>query len=273
MDNKFLKGLFTGIVTSILMVSIYLLALNITELNSSGIALEGDKESGLTEKIETLQRNVDKYYYEDEHIDVDKMLEYAYKGYIEGLGDPYSTYMTSEELELLQEDYEGKYSGIGAYIEYDTETSTFMLIPMIGSPAEEAGILPGDLILQVNGEEAYQFNSNELVSRIKGEEGTEVELKIYREETSEYLDITVVRDTILTPTVNHEMLEDNIGYIQITQFKETTHSQFVEALEELEEQGQEGLIIDLRNNPGGLMTSVVSIADELLPKGLIVLKG
>jgi len=145
-----------------------------------------------------------------------------------------------------------------------------VLSPFDGSPGSIAGLLPKDKIIAVDNKEVTGMSLEEVVTLIKGEKGTEVVLTIYRPSESKELDIPIVRDTIDLQTVAHEMLDDNIGYIEITGFQTVTYEQFMEALNDLESQGLNGLIIDLRNNPGGLINIVSSIADQLLPEGLIV---
>jgi len=187
------------------------------------------------------------------------------------LEDPYSVYYTPEELEELMTQMSGIYYGIGSYVSLDTETSLPKISGIISNtPAEEAGLRENDLIYQVDDVPTYGLSLDEAVSYIRGEEGTEVLLTIIREGENDYLKIPVIRRKVESPTVEYEMLEDGIGYLQIVEFDEVTPGQFSEAMESLKNSGMEKLIIDLRGNPGGSLTDVVDIAGMLLPEGLIV---
>ena len=153
----------------------------------------------------------------------------------------------------------------------DTVTQLPMLSGVFsGSPAEEAGLRDGDIIYKVDGDEVTGLSLDEAVSLIKGPEGTIVHLTIYREGETDYLEVDVERRRVESPTVEYEMLEDNMGYIQIVEFDDVTVDQFTEALAVLKGSGMESLILDLRSNPGGNLDAVVDICDRILPKGLIV---
>ena len=164
---------------------------------------------------------------------------------------------------------DGTYEGIGAYIGYgDTRDILLIVSPMEDSPAEAAGLEPLDRILYVDGVEVSGMSTDEVVKLIKGPKDSDVVITVGRD--GEELDITVIRDKIVVPTVRHELMEDNIGYIRLSGFDRVTYDQFKEALDDLETQGQEGLVIDLRFNPGGLTNIVAAIADELLPDDLTI---
>lgn len=166
---------------------------------------------------------------------------------------------------------EGIYYGIGAYLMLDPDTGLGKVSGVIeNTPAEEAGLRADDLIYLVDGETTMGLELSEIVARVKGEEGTTVHLTIYREGETDYLEIDVERRKIEAPTVKYEMLKNNIGYIQITEFDEVTTDQFTEALAVVKGSGAKGLILDLRGNPGGSLNTVIDIARQLLPKGLIV---
>lgn len=220
-------------------------------------------------KLDVIEETIDKYYLED--VDEQTLENGIYKGMVESLGDPYSTYYAPDELEQIQEKTEGIYYGIGAYIGIDTETSLPRLTGIIdGTPAQESGLRAGDLIYQVDGTEVQGMELEQVTSLVKGEEGTAVHLTIIREGESDYLEIDVVRRQVESPTVNQEMLDDRIGYIQITEFDTVTLDQFTEALAVCRGKGMEGLILDLRGNPGGNLSTVCEIARQILPEGLIV---
>lgn len=235
---------------------------------------ELETESAVTdevmEKMKKIEAVIDAYYYQEE-TDKELLIEDAYKGMVESLGDPYSTYYSVEELNDLMEQTEGIYYGIGAYVSLDQKTGYAKISGVIeGTPAEAADLRDGDIIYEVDGVSAYGLELTEVVSMIKGEEGTTVHLTLIRDGEKDYVEKDVVRRQIESPTVNYEMLDGQMGYIQITEFDDVTADQYAEGLAVLKEQGMKGLILDLRSNPGGNLNTVVDIARMLLPKGLIV---
>ena len=235
---------------------------------------ELETESAVTdevmEKMKKIEAVIDAYYYQEEP-DKELLIEDAYKGMVESLGDPYSTYYSVEELNDLMEQTEGIYYGIGAYVSLDQKTGYAKISGVIeGTPAEAADLRDGDIIYEVDGVSAYGLELTEVVSMIKGEEGTTVHLTLIRDGEKDYVEKDVVRRQIESPTVNYEMLDGQMGYIQITEFDDVTADQYAEGLAVLKEQGMKGLILDLRSNPGGNLNTVVDIARMLLPKGLIV---
>lgn len=223
----------------------------------------------LIQKLRTLESAIDVYYYQEE-LDYEEMQNGILSGFVEALGDPYSAYYTKEDFRKVTEDNQGIYYGIGAYINIDSTLSRPKISGVIkNTPAEEVGLRENDVIVNVNEISTYEMTADEVVTYIRGEEGTEVSLTIFREGEPEYLRFTVKRRKVESPTVESEM-KGEIGYIQITGFEEVTVHQFSEAYEGLKKQGMKGLIIDLRSNPGGLLTSVLDIGRMILPKGLIV---
>lgn len=230
---------------------------------------ELDPYNQVIEKLAFLEYLVDSYYLEE--VDQDKIAEGIYKGFISSLKDPYSTYFTAEEYKSLMESSSGVYCGIGATVSQDVNTGIITIVkPFKNGPAFSEGLLPGDIIYKVEGEEVTGVDLTEVVSRMKGLEGTKVNITIVREGESEPMDFTITRQEIEVPTIEVQMLEDKIGYIIISEFDEVTVNQFIEAVDKLEKEGMKGLVVDLRNNPGGLLSAVVRMLDRLLPKGLIV---
>lgn len=222
-------------------------------------------------KLETLEELINKQYYKDEDIDTDAMIEGMYAGLVDSLGDPYSVYYTAEEWQEMLTETEGIYYGIGAYVSLDTTTGFAKISGVIANtPAEEAGLRENDIIYLVDGETTQGYELTEVTSMIKGEEGTTVHLTIYREGEPDYLEMDVTRRKIESPTVNYEMYDNGVGYIQITEFDEVTSDQFAEALAVIKGSRAKGLILDLRSNPGGSLPVVVDISRSILPKGLIV---
>ncbi|MGN0331355.1 MAG: S41 family peptidase [Kineothrix sp.] len=275
--NGFLGGIFAGVLLTLLIafaaytVQQFCSLVKLGERIRSG---EAGEEGLLTqetkEKLEVIEETISRYYYQAD-IDKGAMAEGMYAGVVASLGDPYSTYYTEEDLDALMEQTEGVYYGIGAYVSVDAETGLALISGVIeATPAEEAGLRDGDIIYMVDGETTQGLDLSEVVARIKGLEGTTVQLTIYREGEEDYLEFDVERREIESPTVSYELYDGSIGYIQITEFDDITVDQFTEAMAVLSEQGMEGLILDLRGNPGGNLSTVVEIAKQLLPEGLIV---
>ncbi len=220
-------------------------------------------------KIEELLAYMDIYYYED--YDSEAVKNALLKGTLEGLGDPYSVYYSPEEYTSLQTSTAGQYHGIGVGLRQNAETMEVSVVKVYGdTPAEEAGLMDGDQILMVGDVDASSMELSLLVEKIRGEEGTKVRLLVYRESTGESLEFHVERRNVELSSVSSELLEGKIGYIQISEFHANTAKQFEDQAAALRTQGMEGLIVDLRGNPGGLVTSVVQILDDILPEGLIV---
>lgn len=235
-------------------------------VQSSGSDSAVNRES--VNKLSVLEQYLDRYYYKSSEITREDKENGIYKGLFESLEDVYSCYYTPEEYKMLAEQTQGVYYGIGAYVSQDVETGICAISGVIkNSPAEAAGLMEGDLIYKVDGEDMSGLDIDEVVSHIRGEEGTEVTLTLVR--NGEEIEVKLKRGRVDTPTVESEMLDDGIGYLQITEFDDVTVSQFTENFEELKGQGMKGLIIDLRGNPGGSVTSVCAVAEQLLPKGLI----
>lgn len=219
------------------------------------------------EKIDTLMQVIDYYYLYD--YDEDEMIDAIYKAVMDSLGDPYSIYYTEEEYNSFLESSSGSYCGIGVVVQQNMQTGIVTAVrPYQNCPGYEAGIRPGDLILAVDGTDITGMDLNAAVALIRGEEGTSVTITLQRDE--EKFDVEVTRRQIDVETVTYRMLDDNIGYIQVDEFDEVTAKQFSEALDTLIDQGMEALVIDIRNNPGGLLNVVVDMLDEILPEGVIV---
>lgn len=239
--------------------------------NADKVSADSVVNDATLKKLETLEELIEDQYYRDEDIDTDAMIEGMYAGMVDSLGDPYSVYYTAEEWQDMLSETEGIYYGIGAYVSLDTTTGFAKISGVIkDTPAEEAGLRENDIIYLVEGETTQGLELSEVVSRIKGEEGTIVHLTIYREGEPDYLEIDVTRRKIESPTVSYEMYDNGVGYIQITEFDEVTTDQFKEALAVIKGSHAKGLILDLRSNPGGSLPVVVDIARLILPKGLVV---
>lgn len=243
------------------------IAVNATALDKD----QSQRYSEILEKISELDSVLDTYYLEADNIDPDEMMDTLYKGYISGLDERYTAYYTPEEYEQLMNDSQGVYVGIGVTVTTDQETGNMVIVTVTeDGPGEAAGLLEGDTIISIEGESVQNMDLDTAVSKIQGEEGTEVTIGVYRESTGETLEKTMTRRKMDAQTVAYSMLEDNIGYIQITAFDEVTVEQFDNAVSDLQSQNIRGLIVDVRGNPGGNVDSVCSILDRLLPEGLLV---
>jgi len=275
-NGNFVLGLVVGIASTALIIGCVFAFTRVYEMVGSGNVVEKKINDSVVnedteEKLAAIEDVIEEYYYQDADIDVDAMTEGMYAGMVNSLGDPYSVYYTEEEWDDLMQETEGVYYGIGAYLMIDPNTGLGKISGVIdNTPAQEAGLRADDLLYLVDGVSTMGMELSEIVAMVKGEEGTTVHLTIYREGESDYLEIDVERRKIESPTVSYEMLEDNIGYIQITEFDEVTTDQFIEALAVIKGSDARGLILDLRGNPGGSLSAVVDIAREILPKGLIV---
>ncbi|MBR1909719.1 MAG: S41 family peptidase [Lachnospiraceae bacterium] len=220
-------------------------------------------------KIDELYNIIDSTYIED--VDKEDLQEGLYKGLLESLDDPYSVYYTKEEFNQMMEDTSGTFEGIGAYLTQDPDTQVITVVkPIKNSPAEAAGILADDVLVEVDGEDITGQDLNLVVSKLRGPKGTEVKVGVYREGEKDVLTFDIVRDEITTLSVDYEMFDDDIGYIAISEFADATAEQFNEAYDDLESQGMKSLIIDLRSNGGGYVDVSVEIADKLVKEGVIV---
>ena len=272
--RRFISGIIIGFLCAVLVVSAAVFYLIYTN-KAIRRNLIGSGESGLlteesVSKIQALESVIDTYYYKSD-LDKQDQINGLYKGLMASLNDPYSEYYTEEELLDLTADVQGIYFGIGAYVSFDSNISMARISGVMpGSPAEKAELCIDDIIYEVDKESTQGLSLEEVVSRIKGEAGTTVHLTLVRNGVSDYVEVDVERAQIEVPTVSTEVLEDNIGYLKITEFDEVTTTQFLDGMTELRAQNIEGLIIDLRSNPGGSLATVCDIARQLLPEGVIV---
>ena len=221
------------------------------------------------EKINKIYRLVENTYIEN--ADKEAVRDGMYKGMMEALDDPYSVYYTKEEFEEMMESSSGEFEGIGAYLQQDPDTMVITVSrPIKHSPAEEVGILSGDRIVEVDGEDITGQDLNLVVSKVRGPKGTHVNIGVVREGEKDIITFEIERATVHSESVESEMYDNNIGYIFITAFEDETDEQFIEAYEELKEKGMKSLILDLRTNGGGYVDTSVAIADRLVKEGDIV---
>ncbi len=271
--GSFIRGLVIGILASLVVCSFVMSGANTAEDGtSSDVAFYPG--SAITEnvvaKLQALEQTIDEYYYLNEVTD-EEYETGIYKGMLQALGDDYSEYYTEEEVQSLLEQIEGTFYGIGAYISIDTASGLPKISGVIkGAPAEEVDLRTNDLIYEVDGQSTYNMSLTEVVSLIKGNEGTEVTLTIVRNGESDYLDIKVTRRQVETPTIEYQKMEDGMAYIIISEFDDITVTQFADALAQARNDGMQGLILDVRANPGGSLDAVVKMLQQILPKGDIV---
>jgi len=222
----------------------------------------------ITSELKNFRRIIDKYYLGE--VDDEKLKEGAIKGYIEGLNDPYTEYISKEDMKDYLEDTMGNFVGIGIYMVKDTKTDKIMVLsPIKNSPAEKAGVQPGDYIIKVNDITYTAEQMTEASNKIKGEEGSTVKLELLR--GNETITYEIKRENIKVNPVEAKILQNNIGYIKFSSFDEDTAEDFKKKYEELNKQGIKSLIIDLRNNGGGIVTEALEIADYFTPKDSILL--
>lgn len=282
MKESFFKkhGFFLGVLTSMICLILVCLGIKIGlkisgqvlvigEAGTSTVETSGLLNQSVIDKIDALYHQINiKYFDKVNQEDIHTAL---YKGLFQSLGDPYSVYYTPEEYAETQIDTSGKYYGIGAGVSQNLTTMEVTITKVYrGTPSEEAGLMNGDKIISVEGIDATTVEVSELVNHIRGEEGTKVHMVIYRPSTGETLEFDVMRKNVVLPSVEEEILDDGIGYIQITGFQEDTHKQFANVVEKMKTQGVKGLIIDVRGNPGGRLDTVWYLSDYILPQGLVV---
>lgn len=219
-------------------------------------------------KVNEINTYIDNYYYFD--IDPEVQEESFYDGIMNGLDDPYSVYYTKEEYQDLLEDNSGEYFGVGAVVTQDATMKVTVVRPIKGSPAEAAGVKADDVIVEVDGTEITDQELSLVVEMIRGEKGTTAHIKVYRPSEDKYIEFDIKRAEVENVSVDYRMLDNKVGYISVTQFYENTPKEYKEAVENLEKQGAKGLIVDLRDNPGGLLNAVVEMCAYTLDGGNIV---
>ena len=234
----------------------------------SSLISNSNNDDELTKTLKGIEEIIDKYYLKD--VDEQKAIDGAIQGYIEALGDEYTEYIPADEMKEYTQDIMGNFVGIGIYMIQNTEENTIeVLSPIKDSPAEKAGILAGDIIVGVDGVNYTGDEIDTVANNIKGEEGTTVKIEIRRGE--ETLTFDIERAKVITNPVLSEKLENNIGYLQITSFDEGTAEDFKNKFNSLKDQEITSLIIDLRNNGGGIVEEALQIIDYIVPKGQEIL--
>lgn len=271
-NGNFLKGVFCGVCAAAVVCAAGFGIRDRWTDWTTGSEDQGELHVDLDtveEKIGQIEEIVNAYYLDD--IQSDQVEDQIYKGMVQGLGDDYGEYYTAQELQKVQESNSGIYNGIGVALTQDAQTGVITVVNCYeGTPAYEAGISAGDVVYKVDDAEVSGEDLANVVAKIKNNGEDSVKLTIVREGESDYLEFSVERADVKVPTVAFEMLENQVGYIAISSFEEVTEEQFLEAKEALTEQGMEKLVIDLRNNLGGVLDTVCNILNEMLPEGIIV---
>lgn len=272
--SRFLPGFLVGMLATMVITAgvVVGIVFSGTDIN---ITAKKQNNKSATEaslsKLSSLESIIDLYYLDK--VDNKKLEEGIYKGLFSGLDDPYSVYYTADEYAKLQEDIDGVFVGMGAYVSQNTETGIIIVTKAFdNSPAKKAGIKDGDIIYKVEDKEVTGEDVDKVVSMIKGKENTKVKLTIYRQSEKKYIDVEITRAKVEVPSIEAKILnkKKGIAYIQIVEFQENTYKQFASAIEKLKKQGMKSVIFDVRNNPGGRYDIVCQILDDLLPEGTLV---
>lgn len=233
-----------------------------TNVSTSTDANNAATDDEIKKKTEKIQGYIDEYFYFE--TDPARQEESVYDGIMAGLDDPYSVYYNEDEYAKLMEDDSGEYVGIGAVVTQGADSPVTVVRPIEGSPAEAVGIQAEDIICEVDGEDVTGWEIGLVVDKLRGVENTEAHVKVYRPSINDYVEFDIMRQKVENVTVHKKILESGYGYIQIDQFVENTDEEFEDAIDYMEEQNVPGLIIDLRDNPGGLVTSVVNMCSYVL---------
>lgn len=271
----FLRGVIMGAAGCILVL---LSALTIAQYAGKINVAAGLKwdENGMSkeaveikDKAEILSSYINRFYLND--IDYGKMGDIIYKAMVSGLDDKYAAYYTKDEYKDISEKTKGEFCGIGAYISQGKNDNSLKVAGVVkGGPAEKAGIKKGDIIVEIDGENIQGKDSSYAVSKMKGKKGTNVSISVMRKGNKKPITFNIKREVIHDNTVSYKMLDNNIGYISVSAFETVTKKQFKSAVDCLEKKNEKGLIIDLRDNGGGLLDTALDMLDQILPKKLVV---
>lgn len=280
-NSLYKRGIVIGVMSGVLAVIIIVIAilgvafdLGYIHIGTNGeVYVQGDATtdgtgigSEIEGKLNALDSLMDYFYFDD--VDKDLAVSSIYKAYLASYGDKYTVYYTPEEYKVLVESTTGTFYGIGAVCQKSEDGSIKIVDAYEDAPAYNAGIRTGDFIFKVDGTDITDMDLSSAVALIKGDIGTTVNLEVVRDGSS--FSVTVTRDKVSAHTVDYELKDDGIGYIAISQFDEVTTNQFKTAVEDLTAQGMKGLIVDIRSNPGGMLSTVVDMLDYILPDGMIV---
>lgn len=261
-DKSFIKGLITGAVTAIIAAVVTVICIFIKGKEQT---IKVNKETAM--KYNTVKKLIEeKFFYDSSEINFEDGL---IRGYVESLGDPYSTYYTAEEYQSILESSKGVFVGMGVYISKNEEDNTVKIDSVIdGSSANEEGVKAGDIIYSVDGVKVTADNESETIKSLSGEPGSVVKLTVLR--NNELIDFEITLKEIENKYVGYKMQEDNIAYIAIRHFTNATVNQFKEAVDSMKKDGARAVIFDVRDNTGGTMSSLIEMVDYILPEGMIL---
>lgn len=265
MKNKeFKKGIAIGVAATLVVTGAVFTSYQ-KVLFPKGNALSDVKT---VQKLNYLEELIDEEYLDEK--DESSLREGLYAGLLAGLKDPYSTYYTAEQYKELNTSNEGSYVGIGAVLQKDDAGGAKIIQLYEGGPGEQAGLKKGDVIKAVDGADVTDKETSDIASMVRDSENASVMLTIQRENEEKTRDVKVEIRDVEIQTVSHEMLSEDTGYIRISEFSEVTSEQYKKAFADLKDQGMKKLVVDLRDNPGGLLTAVCGVLRQILPEGLIV---
>ena len=265
MQNKeFKKGIAVGVAATLVVTGAGFAGYQ-KIMFPKGSALSDTKT---VQKLNYLESLIDEEYLDEK--DEDSLREGLYAGLMSGLNDPYSVYYTAEQYKELNTSNEGSYVGIGAVLQKDEDGGAQIVQLYEGGSGEQAGLKKGDVLKAIDGEDVTEKETADIAAMIKESDKDSVILTVQRAEQKETLDIKVEIRDVEIQTVSHEMLDDETGYIRISEFSEVTSNQYKKAFEDLQDKGIKKLVVDLRNNPGGLLNAVCDVLRQILPEGLIV---
>ncbi len=252
-------------ITLVLLVSLVIPLGTSCSLISGQSTTDSDLDVALLEEVWQI---IQEKYVEPDELDAETLVQGAARGMVNALGDPHSAYMTPEDYEMFTSGLEGQFEGIGAYVgERDGQIT--IIAPIPGTPADEAGIRPGDVVVGVDGESTVGWSVEDAVNAIRGPRGTPVRLLVLHEGDTEFVEIEIIRAEIEVPSVYFEM-RGNIAHISIAEFTERTDGELSDALDEAAGQQAVAIILDLRNNPGGLLSTVVDVTSRFLDEGIVL---
>ena len=267
MEKGFFKGVITGAIAAVFIGAV---VIGIGDAVSGSYKSNTVVDKEFEDKVNNLTSYIDTFYLDADKVKKEDLQNGMYKGLMNSIDDKYAQYYTPDEYNDFQETNNGQYGGIGAYVSQNSDTGDIVIVnPFDGAPAKEAGIKPGDIIVDIDGTSVVGMELSDAVTLMKGEPDTDVSVKVLRD--GEYIDVNITRKVVAVPTVKHEIIENgDIGYIYVSGFDKVTSTQFRQALDDIEAKNAKALIVDIRDNGGGMLDVVVDMLDRLLPEGLLV---